>query len=223
MLTYSHNPATVPTRKVSEEDLHMKSVGVMLDIGAGNTKFVRSYRRYNSKQSLMYLCGEPGFSDPWRKGKLLANPKKGKIVKVRASYDDFGLPDDSLDIVSLNAPHPFCPPCGIGKELVRCLRSGGLFFSAHPVGWHPKLPPEEFYEVLFPAKGEGETKPEVYFRRYGWDRIDIHLDIGGGPVIVYPASPTLRNRLTQGMRTNDISYVYSGMYERPTCRVWVKT
>lgn len=108
---------------------------VILDIGAGSLYFARRLRWYNWRKQQLIFCGEP-----WWKGTLnssrtkqLINENNCGIFRVVSRYNQFGFEDNSLDMVTMNAPHILMPPYGAENELMRCLKSGGIFFFSYPV------------------------------------------------------------------------------------------
>ncbi len=110
-----------------------------LDIGAGSTEFARIFCRKNARLKTTFFCGEPEWRfSPFKlsQEKKLSVLRAGKrgIYKVQGTYRSFSFPEQSLDLVTLNAPHPFSLNAlsGIGAELDRCLKPGGFFFSSFP-------------------------------------------------------------------------------------------
>jgi len=209
---------------------------IALDIGAGGTTFARRFCKLNKEADFMYLCGEPDYRNPWRLSKLLARPRHRKIVKIKAEYADFRLPDQSLTMVSLNAYHMFIPPSGIQDELVRCLKPGGLFFSAHPIGMHPKIPLDYFAPIGFGWNEELThcEKEALSFHRtalpyhhgavhmtYGWRSAEDN-EIKRSNVLHYPASPVIQNRLEYGMHCRKDWYIYANMPNRPSLKIWLR-
>ncbi len=200
--------------------------GVLLDIGAGNKTFVRTFRKLNPHAALTFLCGEPEFCGEWD-GQVV----EGRTQNIFAYYDNFNVPDASLNMVTLNGFHPFSLPCGIGKELVRCLKPGGMFFSAHPAAMHPCLDPYEFDIIVYGVTPTGEPQYDLRFQqvRKGFRRwFCAPLTINRSPMIVYPASRTVEYRLISLAATRqygigtDPAYVYRGVTTEPSVRVWVK-
>ena len=112
---------------------------IALDIGAGNTSFGKDLRRLNP-QITTVICADPYIkkdfeeywsigsllevtvhnayaalsrltkvSTPWEVEKVVRKSKKG-IFKAIATYENTGLPDESVDILTLNSPNPLFPP-----------------------------------------------------------------------------------------------------------------
>lgn len=137
----------------------------VLDIGAGSLAFARSLHRCNPKKRMLVLCGEPewGFGPLFRgisrqRAERLIHKGRTGVKKITAEYDDFNLPDESLDLVTVNASHPFTPPgCRFPLELERCLKPGGLYFSSQP-RWFAGHPPESFELVEEGSWGDAWTR-----------------------------------------------------------------
>ncbi|MEK7460203.1 MAG: hypothetical protein AAB628_01490 [Patescibacteria group bacterium] len=121
---------------------------VILDIGAGSVFFARILKWHNWRKRQLLLCGEPtwksGVINSYRTRELIKENKTG-IFRIISTYEKFEVEDDALDMVTLNAPHILMPPFGIESELMRCLKSGGVFFFSYPVNF--KLP--NFLEGTF--------------------------------------------------------------------------
>ena len=200
--------------------------GVMLDIGAGSTKFVRRFRRFNPGFDLMYLCGEPEWVGVWD-GTI--HPQR--IKKIQARYRQLNVATASLHFLTLNAPHPLIGSGGIAQEAARTLiPSGGVFISAHPIGNHPELPSEYFYGIGF-RDSESQTEPRchAWFNdRHGWLGAPVsRFTVDRYPEIVYPASATIVSRLRElrqpeELRIRHSSYVYANTDAAPSIKIWLR-
>lgn len=191
-------------------------VRVMFDIGAGDRFFAKRFRRRNKGKWLIF-CGEPDWSDRRDREELIKSGKTG-IYKVRGRYSDFHLPDQCLDVVTLNAPHPFTPPDGIENELIRCLKPGGFFFSAHPIGDHPSLSKEHFKPMMF-----GEHELVAFPERRSIIASTINMEIVGmdwEETIQYPASLVIQLRFFAVDTGSGSGYVYYYSNALPSLRVW---
>lgn len=189
-------------------------VHILLDIGAGGTHFVSSFRKANKHLELTCLCGEPEYLQQWSR-----IVRSGLTENIRASYGALGLPSNSLDFITMNAHHPFSPLRGLEEEVVRCLKPGGVFISAHPVGSHPKIENEHLTEVI---SGSRFCKKSGVFPRY-----EALLKIPQWNDVHYPASLTIRDRLLvlrypEVWRGRLAGCVYRSRCEEPTVRAWQK-
>lgn len=205
---------------------------VLLDIGAGDTNFARALKWRNGGLVTTCLCGDVKFSGDWN-GVI----KKGRITKFHALYNTFGVPNESLDIVTLNGFHAFAfmALSGIGDELCRTLKKGGVFISAHPIGMHPRIDTDVFAPITF-DEGEVDTdgKPSACTTRefyemgsWFWSLVETRFILPDGRKIRYPASHTIRTKLiSDHLKRYGISppsgYIYKNHTEVPTVRVWVK-
>ncbi len=187
---------------------------ILLDIGAGDSSFVNQFKNLNPGLCQTFLIGEPHFKTVWA-GAVWWR----QMYQVRASYENFGVSDGSLDLVTLNAFHPLNSLGDIVGEVVRCLRVGGLFISAHPVGLHPKVESPSLIQCI---------KPSTFMKRSGWlvPSFEATLDVEGYGNIRYPASPTITERLLiltyPALRKHARmgSYIYRNINTVPDVAVW---
>ncbi len=192
---------------------------LLLDIGAGDCSFVTQFLFLNRGLCTDFIYGEPYYANPWT-GVSRWRPVKS----ARARYDDFEIAPETLDIVTLNAYEPMHPPTGIVSEVVKCLRPGGIFVSAHPIGIHPVVDPSDLMNV-FPRGHIGAfVKSPSLFASY-----EARFAIEGFGAIRYPASPTIRDRLKVLERPEHyqesgklVGYWYRNTWASPTVRVWQK-
>ncbi|GEM_PF-6730236 len=185
----------------------------VLDIGAGSLRFAKELRHLNPHLRLTVLCGEPSWRIPY---------SWGHVRKIIATYDDFKVEDKSLDLVTLNAYHPFQRPGDIEKELLRTLKPGGLFVSAHPVGYHPAI---ENTQVLAPVIFEGMREIRFVLEGSIRPRAMCRFVVKGSCEITYPASPTNLNRMLEVrmpdcLRVRESSYIYARSDKEPSICVW---
>lgn len=129
----------------------------VLDIGAGNTSFWRQLKWLNP-QIKTVICGDiqfqkreydldegiltnigvflSKFSKILTKEELEQVIEKTKkwVFKVFADYRDIPLDDESMDMVTLNSPHPLMYPGKAGfEEMKRVLKKWWVFYF-----WHSK-------------------------------------------------------------------------------------
>lgn len=184
---------------------------VVLDIGAGTRGFGKDLIALNRDVPLQVLCGEPewGVGPLWRAlspSKAAALLKTGKrgTYRIESSYRRFQLPDSSLDLVTLNAPHAMTAPLvwPIHTELERCLRPGGIFFSSFPA-YDMGIVPKNFIQL---EKGRWGFRP-------WWVEIEGHKLPPKSPTR-FPQSFTVRDNIFGhrfgNPRARGSSYVYSG-------------
>ena len=167
---------------------------VVLDIGAGSRAFGADLKACNPKIPMLVLCGEPHWGiGPFFKaipsegvGQLLRDGSTG-VKRIISSYERFEVPDESLDLVTLNSPHPlyFMFLRKMYLELRRCLKPGGLFFSSFPAHEMATVP-KDFVHL---QSGRWGLRPE-------WIEIDCELAPTRAPVR-FPQSTTLRSNIRE--------------------------
>ena len=191
---------------------------VVLDIGAGARAFGLDLARLNPQKRMLVFCGEPSWGwGPFfrpitleRAEGLISQNVRG-VKRIDASYDDFRLSAHSLDLVTLNSPHPFSSVFmrNMERELERCLKPGGLFLSSYPrydLGRQPGN-----FELL--AEGRWERRSNVT------QALDEVVSF------IFPQSPILKQNIrvhTWGdPRSLGTSYIYyDGIL--PGYRLWRK-
>lgn len=200
--------------------MEAEMVYTVLDIGAGSRAFGKWLVRANRNIPMSVFCGEPEwgrgpFGGPISEGRsdrVLACEILG-VWRIISEYAHFQFPDESLDLVTLNAPHPFWfQECGkMPPELQRCLKPGGLFFSSYPATDIGLVPTD--FELL--AEGRWHKPGQgVTFAEMPMDRPSR-----------FPQSPTV----THNMRVHwygdphavGTSYIYFGGIS-PGYRLWRK-
>lgn len=195
---------------------------VVLDIGAGSRAFAKDLQWHNRSRRMLILCGEPQWGvGPFFRGAsskkvtALIEQRRSGIYKMTASYAAFGVPNGSLDMVTLNAPHPMSWLCmdTIEVELDRCLKPGGLFFSSYPrhhMGGVPKT---------FGLIGEGRWHRESESVRVN------HLLLPSGAPYQFPQSPTVSGNIRAHARGHESlrssNYVYHDGIA-PGWKLWQK-
>lgn len=201
---------------------------VLLDIGAGNTSFVKNLKSYNPKLRFLYLCGDRRLKGLWN-----GDATHAGVRKIFALYSAFNVPDQSLDAVTLNGLNLFDGGThGIEAELIRTLKPKGLFFAAHPIGLFPRLDEDIFKPVLFTEctgmlstifASAGFSRRGLIFSR--WSSLIVLPDC---TKVEYPASPTIRDRIMylsfkeRGITPPSQGYIYRGTDKQPSVRVWMK-
>lgn len=215
----------------------------VLDIGAGCKTFARALKKVNKHAEMLVFCGEPGWSlrnsgfleaitsddmfdlsmywwnlfrRPITKEETLyfLNNEHSGIYFIEATYESFNLPDNSLDLVTMNAPHPFdVPGLEMKQELLRCLRPGGLFFSSFPQHDVAKIP-ESFIKVV-----EGAWGSPGSLARLNDDNSSKR------PFRVFPQSPDVESNIRTHQDNehigNTMEYIYSNGIN-PRWQVWKK-
>ena len=177
-------------------------VFTVLDIGAGSLEFARRFARKNWSKRMLIFGGEPRwnqFSLPrnivsgTEAARFMAHGRIGEY-RIVSKYDSFAFANNSLDMVTLNAPAPpFGLPFGVETELERCLKPGGMFFYAYPLLFYPIPLPSHF-----------ECLSEGFWSEQG---SALQLDKVGlpcGAPTKFPASRTIRwNLKMQWFRVHD--------------------
>ncbi|HEV7121234.1 MAG TPA: hypothetical protein VGN56_00240 [Candidatus Paceibacterota bacterium] len=115
---------------------------IVLDIGAGSRAFGLDLAIHNRTIPMSIFCGEPRWGiGPFsraisekNKDEIIEQHRRG-VWRLISRYQRFAFEDASLDLITLNAPHPFHGfrmQVPLAKEIDRCLRPGGMFFSSYP-------------------------------------------------------------------------------------------
>ena len=196
---------------------------VLLDIGAGGVAFVHAFKMHNAQYNLSFLCGDPRFKNVWN-GTCI----QGGIQKVCAWYENFNVPDRSIDVVTLNAHSPISFSTHLIAELKRVLKPGGIFFSAHPVGLHPRLPTDDFSLVAVETRHSNMVTELPFQQDRGLWQWSVVIDLPNKNVIIYPASPLIRDRMVQLRLAKLFAYekrkerVFEPFDAEPTLRMWTK-
>lgn len=221
---------------------------IALDIWAGNTSFWKEFKRLNSEVKTV-ICWDPNmkkdFVQPdWlislprsiahnvsifcsRFSKILSREEIEEVIqesrkwvfKTLATYGNTQLPDESVDIITLNSPHPITPPSNKDfSEFQRVLKKGWVFYF-----WHSTDIKTEF----------DEEKMTLVWQ--GWFYYDGgHIWILDGHNLIFPMSPVIKsNVLTLYLRDRfrgrgygiDTWFMYSenwGIRLHPNWKAWVK-
>jgi SAM-dependent methyltransferase len=192
---------------------------LLLDIGAGDSSFVTHFLLLNRGLCSDFICGEPSYQNPWN-----GVSRWRRVKEARAQYDDFEIAPATLDIVTLNAYHPMYPPHGVVPEVIKCLRPGGLFISAHPIGIHPTVDSIDLVDTFPRGHVAGFCKSPSWITSY-----EARFTVEGIGTIRYPASPTIRDRIRVLEKPDKYAeggaltcYMYRNIWTLPTVRVWQK-
>ncbi len=203
---------------------------VLLDIMARGTVFAKRFAQANPEFQCCCLCGTERFGSTSEKVSVL---EQGSIRKVFARSSAFGVPSGTLDIVTLNDCDNLDQVNSLHfvSELVRTLKPGGLFISAHRLGIHPEFvirkdvrtPPIPRI-IHFKQPPEQERWQEKF---WSWEG---ELEVPGFGRINYPASPTIRERLVvldmkrlkMSTSAGPIEELCPPLDIEPSLRVWRK-
>lgn len=177
---------------------------LVLDIWAGNTSFGKKLKNLNP-QIKTVICGDirfqkreydldesilenlaifiSRFSKVLSKEQLdmVVSETKSWVFKVFAKYADIPFWDESVDIVTLNSPHPLMP-VGIAwfEEIQRVLKKWGIFYFWHSMGLKNWFLEEGKMKLI----GEGDF-------RYKWEKIWAIMEKG----LRFPVSPIISKNL----------------------------
>lgn len=204
---------------------------ICLDVWAGDTLFWRKLQSANPEIKLV-LCAEPkwkeDFSDIFgdhpsflqiyhgmrtrlftvletEKIKEVINKQKRWVHRITGWYEDMvGIPDNSLDMITINSPQPLCPPQkNFDNEVYRTLKSWWILYYSHT---DMKYIPKWIEEVLW--------KP-ILSRRFNgnaWKHDTIEIN---GKTFSFPKSTIVAWNIIK------ISYIFHGEIN-PGVKVWIK-
>ena len=199
---------------------------VALDIGAGSKAFGRALRRYNPDVKMLVLCGEPHWETKLfgsliyvisrEKAVRLINAGRTGVYRIEAAYEDFRLPDESLDLVTINSPHPLIPiSMEMINEVERCLKPGGLYFSSYPL-YDPNRYPKSFKKI---AEGPWGKAARVL-------RLEDETEFKSA-FKIFPPGPILVSNIQTHQNRRDeypyygVGYIYSTGI-KPRWQLWRK-
>ena len=213
---------------------HKPVLIVLLDIMARGTVFAKRFTQANPEFQCCCLCGTERFGSTNEKTSIL---EQGSIRKVYARSSAFSVPSDTLDMVTLNDCDNLdqVSSPNFVSELVRTLKPGGLFISAHRLGAHPHFGIDTLVPVAFFTPSNihmASITPCTHFTRipgkwWTWMVMFQSLEFGK---VKYPASPTIQERLVRleierlkiGMHTGPIEELCPRLDIEPSLRVWRK-
>jgi hypothetical protein len=212
-------------KKIFQKKKHI----VVFDIGAGSSYFMKLLIKKNKRQHILGFIGEPGWRNPFipvynkQKSGILIDRKEIGLFRVVSTYSDFIFEDNSLDMVTVNSPHPMYPTTGIDIEVNRCLKTGGLFFYGHSMSIKEKMP-DNFKLISWDDYPNYSwlKEPTLYLEKSS-------KEYPSGYPNVIPASKVIRNNITEHYLTtkgygnnmgND--YVYNTLPFYANYKVWQK-
>lgn len=202
----------------------MKSPIVILDIGAGSKYFARRLWWNNLRLKLLIFCGEPnwrtvfcGVPNNDQVSEIIINGSCD-IHLVTSSYNSFQFDHSSLNMITINAPHPFMMPHGIEEEIIRCLKVGGIVFYSYPTKLYSlKLPKDDFQLI---GKDRFLNTSTIDLGKH--DLFPSHLPTKITPSMVVKSS-IVESEIRQKMPTlayRSPSYLYSNMKLCPSYELW---
>lgn len=131
------------------------------------------------------------------------------VHKILGRYEGIpDIPNDSIDIVTINSPHPMYPSgYWFGQNVARILKKGGIFYYSHT-------------DVQF----INETIPELQLQRdvvwfSGINGVDTI--VYGGTKIIFPRSPTVYENMRANHYWTPVAPVFHWVIN-PGSKVWIK-
>lgn len=207
----------------------------ILDIGAGSLCFAKDLRRNNKQLPLLVFCGEPYWSNSRLKkvisadtARELIEEERTGIYRVISSYRDFAFDEHSLDMVTVNSPHPLTPANGIEEEIERCIRPGGIFFFGHSTTID--IEPSSEFTLLHQSSYPHATWKN-WWHDFSFDLAEIEGYPKDIPSRLIP-SPIIRSNMIEAQRRRDdtnyrnkrgIMYMYNQIRLHPNYKVWQKS
>ncbi len=211
----------------------------ILDIGAGTLRFAENLVSLNKDKDLLVFCGEPDWKDHYylpqfikvvsrEKAFELCERNKPGIHRINSEYSAFAFDDSSLDMVTLNSPHPMMSPIGIGKELERCITPNGIFFYGHSTHIEVRLP--SCFELLIESSYPSSDTLRNWWTNHSVD-ISKKTELSKELPSIIPASPCILSNIPEfRLKTGNPqyrnrkgnSYIYNSIRLFPNYKVWIR-
>ncbi len=197
---------------------------VLLDVGARGPAQVERIKAINPSATLMYLYGREHTTELWN-----GVVEVGKTQGTRGTLTNFGVADESVDVVTYSGEDPRVPVAQFVHEIERTLTYQGVFIDAHPLGLHLNV--DDTMLTLAPLyiqkTGAHLTESEfelVAFPRC-WKSV-ARIPLEHNAVFLYPGTPEITRRLSL-LRILALGgslplHIRPLIQKPPTLRVWVK-
>lgn len=150
---------------------------VLLDVATDSHDFAKLIRRLNKSLGMTFLCGQQHWNGKWD-----GQPFPNKIRQVTGGFRSIDVPDESLDIITLNA-NPQLDAAGnkhFSKQVLRCLKKDGYLISTQ-VGLIPAVTMDKNFRPVLQGQ---HFVPE--------NNLPVCILALGDVTIRYPASSTVR-------------------------------
>lgn len=202
--------------KKENRQIHM----LALDIGAGSTKFARAMHGMNPHVSFTFFCGDVSWRFPKDYNTILSilERKKSGVFKLVSYYENLSpFPPASLNLITINSPHPLSSPkSNFFTEAERVLSPGGILYFGHTMyNWIRFQGDDSAFDLV----NEGTRFPA---------HVDLHI-AANNIRLKLPMSPVMKSNLKHKkmkQRRPDLypsNYLYKGVSVNPGYKAWRKS
>ncbi len=193
---------------------------VLLEIGAQGSLFTKKLSERNQQWGFTYLYSTPHVS------RITENGVRG----IQARFDNFGVPDNSLNIVVSNHEIPPRYMEEFERELLRTLKAGGMFFEARCYGHRLSFKTRALCTSSFTTKEHHACYIDAPFFLIGALPLCesyLTIETAQQQPFIYPATSDILNRLrvlrlaALGAKLPD--HLRPRLFDPPSLRIWIKT
>lgn len=193
---------------------------VLLEIGARGPLFVKTLSKRNPQWEFTYLYSALHTTHIVEHG----------VRGVSARLDNFGVPDNSLNVLVSNHAIPPRYMEAFEKELLRTLKVGGMFFEARCYGHHLSFKTKALNTSPFTTKEHHTCHLDVPFFLIGTLPLCesyLTIETVQQRSFIYPATSDILNRLRvlrlAALDAKLPDELRPLSFNPPSLRIWIRT